>query len=107
MIKGIKLLVSGKYEIVEIEDNYKELQEIVGGLIEFVSIGDGIDIVINEEGKIMGLEPNFIATALFDFKDLLVGDAIIVGVDYSTGETISLTDAQIETLTNEIKCFVE
>lgn len=45
----------------------KELQAIVGGLIEIVHTRDGRIMVINEEGKLEGLPRNEQATSLIDF----------------------------------------
>lgn len=42
-----------------IPNDLKLLQDIVGGYIETVYLGDGIVMICNEEGKNMGLEPNF------------------------------------------------
>ena len=46
----------------------KEMQEMVGGYIEFVPIFMGAEMtgVINEEGKLNGFKPNPIATNLYD-----------------------------------------
>lgn len=58
----------------------EELQKIVGGLIEVIGIGDEI-MVLNDEGKLMGLPYNQDATALFrkhyDTNDFIVGDVLV------------------------------
>ena len=60
----------------------EELQELVGGLIEVVGTPDPRRImVINEEGKLMDLAPNLVATALFGFRDTIVGNAV-TGTEY-------------------------
>lgn len=60
------------------------------GLIEFVWLEDNVSILCNEEGKLIGLEPN-----------RRHGDDILCGVFYivaenDEGELISLTDLQQE-----------
>ena len=60
------------------------------GLIEFVWLEDNVSILCNEEGKLIGLEPN-----------RRLGDDILCGVFYivaenDEGELISLTDLQQE-----------
>ena len=60
------------------------------GLIEFVWLEDNVSILCNEEGKLIGLEPN-----------CRLGDDILCGVFYivaenDEGELISLTDLQQE-----------
>lgn len=64
------------------------MQSIVGGHIEPFGLEDAVGIV-NEEGKILGLEPNRRYG-----NDILVGNIIIVG----SGEEdfISLTEEEIE-----------
>ena len=86
----------------EIPNTLKALQKIVGGYIETValhrSVKDGelerIDIVCNEEGKLLGLPKNRIIKRL---NDIICGTFLIV----ATGEEdfISLTDEQVETWT--------
>lgn len=73
----------------EIEDTLEEMQKIVGGLIEFVELEKGVDLVCNEEGKIYGLEMNRVIT-----NDVICGTFFIVG--QKKGESISLTDSQIK-----------
>lgn len=68
------------------------LQAIVGGHIECVRM-DGFDIIINEEGKLLDLEPNF---GIYDGFDYVAGTAIFAGVNYDTGEFKSLTPEQRE-----------
>lgn len=71
---------------------YDELQGFIGGkgnLVEIVPLPNGIEsIVINEEGKIIGLEENKVATQIWkkaypigqfpvNNDQLIVGDALI------------------------------
>jgi hypothetical protein len=65
------------------EEQLKPLQKIVGGLIEVVpSTQEGLSIICNEEGKIIGLPINYKATILHRFnEDPLCGDVIILQTD--------------------------
>ena len=97
--KEIRVLMvePGKYpREVTIGNDLDSLEKAVSigcnrqGLIEIVGIGNGVCILCNEEGKLLGLEGN-----------RRLGDDIITGVFYVVGENrrgdlISLTDAQIE-----------
>lgn len=103
MLKGILIKATGEIEQIEYEDTLEKLHEIVGGYIEYVMIGDGIDMIVNEEGKIIGLEYNEKATNLFDY-DIIVGDALVVGT--KDGENISLTDDQIKKVMDRINGVV-
>lgn len=60
------------------------MQEIVGGYIEFFYLPDGICLVVNEEGKLRGLPPNFLATDLCHITgkpETIVGNAILFSAD--------------------------
>jgi hypothetical protein len=55
----------------------EQLQDIVGGYIQAVYLGYGRYLVVNEEGKLMGLPVNLAATALVSGVDVIVGHAVI------------------------------
>ena len=91
-IKVLKVEPYKKPEVVTLKNELSSLQEAVGGLIEFVGLDydNSIDILCNEEGKLIGLEPN-----------RKVGSDIIVGVFYVIktnleGDCCSLDDTEIE-----------
>jgi len=58
----------------------EELQGFVGGYIEIVSTVDGRFMVINELGKLNGLDLNIPASRLYlhGRRDVIVGDALVV-----------------------------
>ena len=53
-----------------------ELQEVVGGYIEIVETIDKQIMVVNEEGKLIGLPFNEEATRLVRY-DVIVGDVLV------------------------------
>lgn len=59
----------------------RELQAIVDGYIEIVRLPNDKIMVVNEEGKLRGLEPNVEATRIyynvFGYTDIIVGDVLI------------------------------
>lgn len=62
----------------EIENTLEELQRIVGGYIEAVTfIPFRVVMIVNEEGKIHDLKPNF----KMHGGDVICGTAIFCGVD--------------------------
>ena len=74
------------------EPDLKAAQEFVGGYVEGITFPNGDYLIINEEGKLMGLPLNPEATALwratFDNdnyvtgrKDFVVGNAILIKKD--------------------------
>lgn len=59
-----------------------ELQNIVGGFIEIVALADGSEMVLNDEGKLLGLPYNEKATLLFNaggrvWFDPIVGTVLV------------------------------
>ncbi len=96
-MKRLKAVVKKPGEapyITEIDEGLEALQKQVGGLIECVYEleKENINIWINEEGKILELDPNFI---IYQGTDFIVGPAVFLGFAPETGETISLTEEQI------------
>lgn len=59
----------------------EELQSIVGGFIEVLYLNDDEIMVLNEEGKILGLDLNDNATELISeagmWDDFIVGDVLV------------------------------
>lgn len=80
-------------EITEIDSTLKTLQNIVKGNIEMIPFPNikNVSIILNEEGKLDGLDPTLITP---EYGDILVGNLIIAGI--CRGETVSLTDNQIK-----------
>ena len=67
----------------------KELQEKVGGLIELVDVGKYY-VVLNEEGKIRHMQPNFLATMWLNdagHNDVAVGPAMLIGKERMKNDT--------------------
>lgn len=62
--------------IGEIENSLEAKQKYVKGLIQVVSLNSQIDIICNDEGKIIGLEPNRAFMDGEDILDILVGDIL-------------------------------
>lgn len=88
----IRLMIKEPYKVpyeAEIENTLEEFQRIVGGYIETFPC-PGVPeamIICNEEGKILGLDPN-----LFAMSDVIAGTVIVVG---NVGDKfVSLTDRQ-------------
>ena len=71
------------------EPDYKAVSKFVGGMVEVVSFPNGDLLLLNEEGKIMGLPLNEKATALWrkhftkethinGYDDFVVGPAMVI-----------------------------
>lgn len=95
-IRVLKVAPGEHPQVVMLENDLDALQKAVSigcdyqGLIEVVGLDDGVCIICNEEGKLLGLEGN-----------RRLGGDIIAGVFYVVGEDkcgnfVSLTEAQIQ-----------
>jgi hypothetical protein len=74
------------------EPDYKAVSKFVGGMVEVVTFPNGDLLLLNEEGKLMGLPLNVEATALwrthftkethlFGYDDFVVGPVIVIAKD--------------------------
>lgn len=111
----IKTLVlsNGELEAREIGNELKDLQEIVGGYIEIPPLSrvfaeNGIDVIINEEGKLIdGMKPE-IAIVRGDtgtILDIVYGNCIFTSHD-EEGETVSLSEEQMKIVEEELDLVI-
>lgn len=89
-IRVLKIEPGKEPYVKEIENDYRASQREVEGLIDCIGFGDGCVAVINDEGKINGMEPNRRYG-----NDIICGPFFICG-DGREGDFISLTGEQIE-----------
>jgi hypothetical protein len=83
------------------------MNELVGGYIELIRIGNtetggNIAMIMNEEGKLMGLPMNRIIFARNGVSDVLVGTFFITAYNMQ-GDHVSLNDAECERLIKRFK----
>ena len=96
-IKVLKVEPKKLPEVCELENELEALQKAVSigadytGLIEILYVNERICILCNEEGKLIGLEPNRRIR-----NDILCGVFYVTGQDRE-GNLTSLTDDEIET----------
>lgn len=90
----------------------KTLQRLVGGLIELVGFPSGCGCYINEEGKLLNLPVNRIATAIVDTLypgfasyDYIVGPAVFVGPIDSEGYDTSLPPELVELFSKRFNVY--
>ncbi len=62
---------------MDIENTLQAEQEFVGGLIECTALTEEIDLVCNEEGWLIGLEPRVMIREL---ETIIAGDCFICGI---------------------------
>lgn len=88
-------------EVLDLNTNeYNQLRDAVGGLIQPVDLKPDLTVWLNEEGKLIGLPINLVATHMWDRSfgvgsDALVGNCVFTGGTDSEGETIELSHAWI------------
>lgn len=87
--------VGQKPELIEIEHTLKNFQNLVGGLIDCFDIDDDVSIIFDDDGKLVGKEPNIVIGKGF-WQDVIVGDIVFAGINRREGEFISLTDEQVD-----------
>lgn len=96
----IRVVIKPVGEIARVEYIENELgtfQEIVEGYIELLPLNPELAIVLNEEGKLIGLDTNLVITTAFG-EDNLVGNLIFANISLDGFK--SITDENIEYLQN-------
>ncbi|MDD4752919.1 MAG: DUF3846 domain-containing protein [Desulfitobacteriaceae bacterium] len=89
-IKVLRVQPNLSPDVIYLDNNLHALQAAVEGLIEIISLENGVCLLLNEEGKLIGFEPNRRLGS-----DILVGVFFVVGSDDSSGNLVSLSDEQI------------
>lgn len=93
---------------------YSALVKAVGGWIEPVSFSEPMTgarctMYVNEEGKLLGLPVNQVATILTrrlaGLNDVIVGDAAVAGPLGDDGEHLDFSDGTATALTDWIGCW--
>lgn len=93
------------------DQSYETISQAVGGWIECVQLTPTLDMWVNEEGKLNGLDYNPDATAIFWshfglMSDVIVGDVIFTSHD-ENGDTVSLDDLEMSYLQKFLGVFSE
>lgn len=98
MTLAITLTAEGKAQEVELakEGRLDQLQGVVGGWVQAVDFTERLTIWVNEEGKLVGLPINPMATFLWEKyygkTDVICGDVILTGGVDDEGETLGLDE---------------
>lgn len=105
-------------EVTELDlssDSLQTLQTAVGGWVQAIDLASDLSMWCNEEGKLNSLPHNPYAQFMWDevfgaHTDYLVGDIVLTGGTDSEGETIGLTQEQVDIIkavTAKVQKFVE
>ena len=107
VIKVLKVEPKKAPEIYLLKNELESLQKAVSigaeytGLIEIINLDRGVCLLCNEEGKLIGLEPNRRLG-----NDIICGVFYIIGED-ETGELSSLSEEDAEFYAEYFKDFDE
>jgi hypothetical protein len=100
-IKGILITTAaGESSVSEVVlTDYKDYQRHIGGYIEVIPDGKNVlSVFCHEEGKILNLPENWLATAfcyahtLLPLTDVIVGPLLVCGPVAEEGETLTVPD---------------
>ena len=74
---------NGKFELVE-NDSLETIQAAVGGYIDSIGLTKNSLMYVHDEGRILELTPNWLATELLksirpDYTIPIVGDVVVIG----------------------------
>ncbi len=70
-----------KPEVIEIDNTLESLQEFVGGTIDFIyPFADEVGLVVNDEGKILGLPLNRALRSDGKIYDIIAGSFLVVAL---------------------------
>lgn len=108
-MKALVVKTNGTSEVIDQEWNYNQINIAVGGLIQPVYFPNyKAEGYINEEGKILGLEENVVATntwynsgARILLGDYLAGDIVFFGEVDEEGNNTDVTPEIVEAISNE------
>ena len=87
--------------IIEMENSLESEQKFVGGHIEVISIGNEIDLVCNEEGKINCLQPTVAWIEEGKIIDIICGDCFLCRHN-EEGDFVSIKDEDIEYIQSKL-----
>lgn len=98
---------------MELESSLKAEQAFVGGLIDVYAITNDLDLVLNDEGLINGLEPKVVvldedadgAKRQREIKEIIHGDCFICRHD-NDGNFVSIEEGDVETIRHFVKSII-
>lgn len=121
-MKAIKITTDNEIKVVTVpEPTWKGMGQLVGGHFEHVRpwglynldtpYKKSLCMIVNEEGRLIGLEHNLVGTALYNNTptplgfEPIVGDILIMTEGFVNGEPdiIGLDDEQIEIVKKALK----
>ena len=101
-VKALVKEAGKEAEIKEITIKLEDLQKLVKGMIEIIPFPgiEGLDIILNEEGKLINLGPNILIP---EYNDMAVGPIIVLGFNEDEGDHRSLSEEEIKKVKEYLK----
>lgn len=93
-MKAIIKEVGKSAKVEDIKNDLETIKGLVGGYIEAVNAGQGVCLIVNEEGKLNNMPVNFPIG-----NDVIVGTAVFVAYG-KDGEFTDLSEAQEKVVMN-------
>lgn len=97
IVTVVKKANESKGKVLTVKNELETWQGIVDGYIETFPLTDDIIVILNEEGKLRGLKPNFAIHCFGGGFEMIVGDVAFISYD-NEGNFASLTDDHIQYL---------
>ena len=100
-IKVVLKKPNEKAVVTEINNEYEEFAEFVDGLIDMTAHPtiEDVDVILNDMSLMNGMSPNIVVP---EWESVFAGPLIFAGYDPETGNSISLTDKQVDKVLNYI-----
>jgi hypothetical protein len=95
MIRVVTKLPNEEPKIVTMSNDYKTIASFCQGFIDMTELpkGENIDLICNDEFLMNGMETNIVMP---EREQVFCGPLIFCGYDPETGDSVSLSDRQIE-----------
>jgi hypothetical protein len=95
MIRVVTKLPNEEPKIVTMSNDYKTIASFCQGFIDMTELpkGENIDLICNDEFLMNGMETNIVMP---EREQVFCGPLIFCGYDPETGDSVSLSDRQVE-----------
>ncbi|WP_099467415.1 DUF3846 domain-containing protein [Konateibacter massiliensis] len=88
--------------VMEIKNSLKEEQRFVEGLIECVSLTDELDLICNDEGKLLGLQPTVAWLENGELVEIIMGNCFVCRYT-EDGDFCSIKESDVAVITEKLK----
>lgn len=86
---------SGLLDLKSLKNDYKVFQNFVEGYFETIPLFKNFVLVVNEEGKLKGLEPSIVLSLNDEVIDVLVGNCFFTKVEGEDFVSLDINDVDL------------